>query len=800
MFANKLAWIVPACATAIAASLADGAALYQPMKPPFVTWIDRGQARARIVAAKGADSAAAKELNTWLERITGVTLPVVTAAKASEPHVLLGSPQAWAKLGAKPGALDLGPDGYVIRTVGKDLVIAGETDLGTLFGVTAFLEHYLDCRWFWPGESGMYHPSQLAVSVGQVDEVSRPDFRVRWVIRDAACGRLNRLNVGIAHPDEFKIKWFVHTWLSLVPPKEHWRANPEYYAEIGGKRKDPTADRAQVNLCTANPAVAEAAADTIAGVMRSTPSVAMVSVDPMDTQQFCQCDRCRQLYDKDAPYERRASRLVFDFSNRVAERVALKHPGLLVKTIAYHTYLAPPDDPNFRLHDNVAIQFCRFMCHNHALNDPACAESSHFHSPLLAWCKLSSNVTLYEYYYKCSWCGLPWPIVHTLRRDLPYLHRLGVMGVATQWTRNSAANGLAFYVASKLLWDTKIDVDALLTDFYQKAYGQAAAPMRQYHERLEQAAVESGVHIAMQSAFREMLELFSAKLLNELDGYLCAAERLAREPRAAARVALSRRNWQYTRLVHEYLAVFGRAFAGQAQARWMGMTPPEKAEAALSEAGPMAKKIEAFLKDKDNREAVCGPGGYEQRLVAPRVVARAWHSRGDRPSAEPVLDKAKWLESNSQPRATRPSTVALWIYGNDLDWLPETGAEHHVYLQDREGKRAKVGEVGRNGRSGDRVNKAFILRGIALAQLPADKLDLAINNPPGGPYASHIFAVYVMPDDGTLDDQAQKLIEHEADTVRGRALGFVEFDYRGRPSNEGKPCEVTIVLPKARGR
>ena len=795
MFANKPVWTMFLGMTAIVTSLADGATLYQPMKPPFVTWIEQGQARARVVAEKGADDPAAKELNTWLKRVTGVALPVVAAPNADGPNVLLAGQQAWDRLGVEPQTLDLGSDGYVIRSVDRDLVIAGKTELGTLFGVYAFLEHYLDCRWFWPGENGMFYPSRSALRVGQIDEVSRPDFRVRWVIRAADCARFNRLNAGIRHPDEFRIKWFVHTWLSLVPPRKHWTANPEYYAEIGGKRKDPTAKRAQVNLCTANPRVADAAAETIDDIVRGDPSVRMVSVDPMDTQQFCQCDQCRQLYDKDAPYERKASRLVFDFSNRVAERVAAKHPRLLIKTIAYHTYLAPPEDPAFRLHDNVAIQFCRFMCHNHRLDDAACSENRHFHSPLVAWCKLAKNVMLYEYYYKASWCGLPWPIVHALRHDIPYLRGLGVMGIATQWDHNSAANGLGFYVASKLLWDADLDVDALLADFYEKAYRAASGPMRQYHERLEQAALASGIHFATQRPYRDMLRLFTGDLLAELDGCLRAAEQRVRNPKAAERVKLMRKNWRYCKLVHDYLTAVQHEVGTAGQNRWYGSLAAKRTAQVAQLVQPLANQIKAFLLDKANAGAVHGFGGYEKGLVAPRTVVGVWYLTGDRPSEDAVLDKRQWLAQHEQAPQPRPSTCALWIYGNDLDWVAQTGPEHVVYIKGRSGQRVKVGEIGRPDRRGDRVNMCFVLRSISLAPFPGNALDIVIDNPSGGPYASRVFAVYVMPDDETGDDQAQDMIEQDVETARAHALGFVEFGYNGRWSRESSACAQTIALP-----
>ena len=44
----------------------------------------------------------------------------------------------------------LGKEGYVIRTVGNDLLIVGGALRGNLYGVYGLLEDHMGCRWFTP--------------------------------------------------------------------------------------------------------------------------------------------------------------------------------------------------------------------------------------------------------------------------------------------------------------------------------------------------------------------------------------------------------------------------------------------------------------------------------------------------------------------------------------------------------------------------------------------------------------------------------------------------------------------------
>jgi len=776
-----------------AAPVAAQAALYPPMPPPLVEWIASGRARATIVATSPTQGTApAAELNQWLKRLTGVALPVESTKPATGPAVFLGGDAAWKRLGTTPEGLGLGGQGYAIRTLGDDLVIAGKTDLDTLFGVYAFLEHYLGCRWFWPGETGMVAPRQETLRVGRIDEVSEPDFPLRWTLRDKACARFNGANVGIGEPEDFRIQWFVHTWLRLVEPSEYWAEHPEFYADLGGKRADPTGKQAQVNLCTTNPEVVEAAVRKIDEVVAGDPSIDMVSVDPMDTQQFCQCAECRKLQDPEAPYEARNSRLVFDFTNRVAEQVAQKHPGLLIKTIAYHTYLAPPP---FAMRDNVVIQFCRFMCHNHSLAETGCPESAYFGKYLQQWRDKGALLMLYEYYYKASWCGLPWPIAHMLRRDLPYMHRSNVAGVATQWDHNYANNGLGQYVATKLLWNSRLSVDELLSDFYEKAYAEAADPMRRYHERLETTLEQSGVHVAEQRGYRTMLQFLSPELLAGCAADLEAARTAVRDPEAAQRVALMAKGFDYARLVAAYLTAVAQHGENAREPYWY--TGEDTTDTAALEAAcaPHVEALRAFLQSAETEGARHGLFEYEELLLSPKGVAGNWYRTGDRPEGV-RLTKPEWLEHAPQQLSKEtPQTVSLWVYGNDIDWMPDTGPEHTVYARGKDGAQVLLGTMGRQDRAGDGGNLAFVFRGVDPGKLSLDPLQVVVENPPGGPYGTRLFALYLMPDDNTSEDEATRLLQEDLEAVRRRAAAFVEFGFNGDMSNEGDPAEATLDVP-----
>ena len=778
-------------ATLLALPASCAADLYEPMKPPYVTWVQDGEARACIVTDEFAEGTVqpADILNEYMEKLTGAKLPVVEEPQGDAPTVYLGPQSGLARLKEKP---DLGPEGFIIASEGKSLIISGQNRLSTLYGVCAFLEECLGVRWFWADETGEHVPRTDTLRIGQVRRVQNPDFRYRWIGR-SDWALANRMNVGTGQPDEFRTKWFVHTFLRLVPPEKYWADHPEYYAMRGGARQDPTDRTRRVQLCTSNPEVAQAVAETIDEIMANDPGFDMISVDPEDGQSFCQCENCRALDEPGAPYARKNSRRLALFYNHVAELVAKKHPDLLLKSIAYHSYVAPPADPDIKMHDNVVIQFCRFEGHDHPLFDTTNPKNREFNEQYQGWRKITRNIIFYEYYWKVSWLHLPWPIMHTLREEIPYLRDQGLMGIATQYTSNFATHGLGYYVAAKLLWDADIDVDALVQDFYQKAFAEAESPMREYYERLERAVIESGVHLAGQRPYAEVVRLFTPDVMGDLEAAMARARAAVKDEKAKARVELVAKGLVYTRMVVDYLSTIAQVRAKAPQVRWRGGASKDLQEEARQLAGDKAEAIRAYLSDNANRMAVAGLNGYIEGMLKPEQVMGAWR---DRALAEGVaLTKETWLKGHPQRFSqSLPPQFDLWVYGNDLDFV-EGKPEHTILVKRGDGEEVVLGHVATPERPGDRRNRAYILSGLTPDHLADGKLQLVVTNDPGGPYASRFFAFYVMPRLPELDgDVATKKIETDLEWVRARSLGFLEYGYDGLRSDDHDRTPVSVQV------
>ncbi len=800
---------------------------YKPMARPFVTWVDNTKPMVQIVSdsfdGKGRKPAAV--LVTYLEKITGTKIPVRRVAKPNVPTIYLGPKAGLTRLGEASKRLELGNEGFVIRSQGDDLMIAGRSRLGTLFGVYAFLEEYLGVRWLWPGELGEVCPQRTVLKVGRIDSVQVPHFRKRWVInrfRDSQWALQNRTNCQTGDPDEFVVFGQPYPMFLdlLLPPEKHLKKHPEYYAMILGQRPDPNTPlevvkRRRWQICLSNPEVLREVVSVIDEAKRRNPRIRMTCLTPEDSNHFCECEQCRSWDDPRDRGEAKYSRRYLTFANRVAVELAKQHPDLIVEAKAYSAYNKPPGDRTLPLHDNVAISMNRFMCHNHAIGDPSCPVNREIKRRLDGWQQMSNSVSIHEYWKKISWRHLPWPIIHTMKQDFPDWHTRNIFGTFTIHGASYAANGLVWYVGAKLLWNADLDVDALVRDYCEKAYADAAAPMVDYYQRLERAAIESGVHLAYADPEPEIVAIFTPCVIADLQDAIERARTLVRDERARARIEMVGRTLEYTIGVAEYLRIIDEvARRSPLSGKWIGARFTKNDAKAVLELSRRATAIREFLEDPRN-QSVSGenprkqtaekPGGrgivvnsYVANMLRPDRVLRYYRAL-PYPPHDMEANKKIWLTTNpGESQATLTKEFDLWIYAYDIDF-DDGKPEHTVSVIGAKETEVLLGGLGSVSSNGNTRQRGFKVTGLSRTMIVDGKLRFVLKNSPGGGFTSHFLAFYVVPSSPNLDeDQVTRQIQTNIEAVRSRSFGFTEFDFFGVSNDDGERTIIEIDLPAPR--
>lgn len=489
------------------------ARLYEPAPDPQAAIVTESAAVARIlVSAEPSflEDFAARELQDYILRISGASLPIVVEGEASADcfALAIGATNAADAAGIVPDERVMGRDGFTMRSDGEALVIRGSNDLGTLFGVYELLERHFGVRWYMPGEIGEVVPEAETLSLGQIDLTFKPSFRVRWV-GDGEWGLHQRMNAFVTAEGRdvgVNWKWHFHTFRRLTPPEEYHGEHPEYFALVDGERKITDSKTHGNQLCTSNPDVVREVGQNMIEVLDEDPSIEIIALSPNDGGGFCECERCEALDEPGRDWFAKYSRRLALFNNEVARLVAGKHPDVMIKVGAYAMYARPPLDPDWRSEDNLLWQLCHiYFCHNHPLGSDRCEAGETFEPSddfrpnreyeriLEQWTEIAEHLFIYEYYTLggVSGVGLPWPLVHTIRTDIPWYRDRGAEGFYTQLSDELFyRQGINYYLATKLAWNADLDPDALLADYFSGFYGRAAGPMEHFWMALEQAMID----------------------------------------------------------------------------------------------------------------------------------------------------------------------------------------------------------------------------------------------------------------------------------------------------------------------
>ena len=328
-------------------------------KPAAAMLVENGQPRAEIVIAEEPARLArlaASELQTYIEKISGAALPIVTEPSGEAARIYVGiSPHTEAlgleTEGLKYGAYRMasGPDWLALLGPDKDFVpvepyarsrtsgsggraerervnrawdeITGDhfwnpfhslymwyrpeldiwefDDRGALHAVHDFLRMQ-GVRWYAPGPLGEVVPERSSIRLPAADRVVRPDFPVRrlsWFYQAAPISEEDarwRLRLGLHNgQDVIGITQTVHGMKYVLMREEMKEAHPEFYALWDGERA--TGHKSgQGAPCLSSEGLFEKHVAYARAVFDHFDEP-MISIDMVDgySRGVCQCDGCR---------------------------------------------------------------------------------------------------------------------------------------------------------------------------------------------------------------------------------------------------------------------------------------------------------------------------------------------------------------------------------------------------------------------------------------------------------------------------------------------------------------------------
>ncbi|NOY80103.1 MAG: DUF4838 domain-containing protein [Kiritimatiellaeota bacterium] len=434
----------------------------------------KGKARFPIIVAESASErvrAAAATLAAYLGRLTGADFQVAPGDGAT--GIALGLPRDFPKLRVadpwtEPSTADL--EHYILRTHAAGVYILGASELAVENAVWDFL-YRLGHRQYFPGETWEIVPRAEKLTVA-LDVEEAPDYLSRRIWYGYGLWDYNRE----AYSDWCRKNRTVgsvalqtgHAYGGLIRAlRTEFEAHPEYYALVNGKRNISP----QAKLCIGNPELRRLIADYAVRQFDRKPERQSISMDPSDGGGWCECQACRAL----GSISDRALLL----ANQTARAVNAKYPGRFVGMYAYNFHSPPP---NIRAAPNVVVSVATAFLKGGLTLDEI----------IEGWSRQGAMLGIREYYSVNTWDrDLPGQSRGAnpdyLARTIPAFHRQGARFLSAESGDCWGPNGLGHYLAARFLWnvDEAGKIEALKEDFFRRAFGAAATPMKEFYAQLD---------------------------------------------------------------------------------------------------------------------------------------------------------------------------------------------------------------------------------------------------------------------------------------------------------------------------
>ena len=509
-----------------------------PAEGAIITLVDKGQANCVIVAGDLSPSEqwAVKELQTFLKEMSGAAVEVVAPdqAPASGPMIVVGQKTAVARH-VELDLESLGDEGFLIKTFGRELVVAGGLKRGTLYGVYTLLES-LGCRWWSPTESNIPKRPTLVMPPTDRREVPHLEYRETMygeIWSDAGrlwCAR-NKVNGmgGDAMPEAWGGSYSVagsrsHNTIDLVAESVGGQKNmkPEMWS-LARERRTGETKRMQTEICFTHPENRAAMLKSLVKTYQAHPTTKYLSVSAEDNNDYCRCPACAAICER----EESAAGLNIDLINYLAEELEKQVPGARLKTNAYLWTRKPPRILKPR--HNVLIQFAPIEAdYAHPLAAASNPENKAIKDDIEGWSKITRNLFIWNYVGNRAHYLMPEPDLDSMVPNVRFFVDHGAIGIGEQGTHAGVGTefvSLRMWVLAKALWTPKTADNKLIDEFLTAFYGPAAPAIQKYINIMHEYGRKNNYHLGR---FTRMAAPFlQPSILAEAEAVLREADQAA---------------------------------------------------------------------------------------------------------------------------------------------------------------------------------------------------------------------------------------------------------------------------------
>jgi hypothetical protein len=481
--------------------------------------------------------------------------PEETLIVVGEKHVVIAGRDRWD------------PE-LSVAQVKKGTITGKQREYGTVNAVYSFLQDQLGVRWFWPGELGEDFSRADRIALTTSERRHHPQIRARagvfhysslgtkgygrshdWTLRQRL--QLDSLDMGGGHG-------FGDWW------DRYHKEHPELFALQPDGTRSGFPNPHNAKLCMSNPKVWELWLEDVGTALAQNPNLELFNASPNDgwASGHCVCERCRAWDHPDNEprsfnwSDRNETRPALSdrdvtFANKLGELLKQKYPEKNYRVLMMSYGHSRPVPVKARPADNVVMSIVANFFGRTGLIDRGSTRGDTFREQFEGWGKIvPSMLWRPNTGSPAGWQqGLPDLSVQQTIHDLKDVAAARCEGIFIDsvW-EHWATHGPQYYVMAQIVWNPQVDAQVVLDDYYRRAFGPAAASVREYYETLEKERMTFTAADGETGVF-SLPKLYTPELLRDAQARLDrAAAAVPPDSLYARRVAFVRAGYDYTRL------------------------------------------------------------------------------------------------------------------------------------------------------------------------------------------------------------------------------------------------------------
>jgi hypothetical protein len=450
---------------------------------------------------------AAEELRYFFLQATGIELLIIKdndiSYSENAKYLSIGDNLLLESAGITIDKKLLGTDGFRIITKGNSVFMFGGGDYGSLYSVYEFLHqafsyeyYYKDCYTL---DKNVRELKLMAYNITDVPDIAKRTANYGFIKEDImVCNRLR------LRPVENYIISVGKIWHNsfLYFDSNTKDTHPDFYS-ADGKQLCYTAHGNSEEYALMTDIVAQ----KIIEKRKEFPSLSVITMTMEDNMSSCSCSACSALLDKYGA----ASAAVIIFMNDVNAKVKAwfdtpegknYDPNLDILFFAYNKYTNAPAIYNkdtkeyeaidgLKCSDGVSVLYAPISSNfTRSLYD---ADNSATYNTMKAWRAVSKKIYLWLYSTNFSFYLIPFNSFNGMQDNYKFAVEMGTEFLIDQAQVNQkgSATGwslLKAYLNAKLAWNSSINYQQLVDNFFNAMYGEAAPFMREYFERYKTLA------------------------------------------------------------------------------------------------------------------------------------------------------------------------------------------------------------------------------------------------------------------------------------------------------------------------